>query len=84
MREGDVARRNDQRSRGAGARRQRPPRPRTTRDWSQFTQPVLETRLRRTEIPEQMRASGAPAKIGEITVCDVRATARGAAAAACC
>lgn len=33
-----------------------------------FTQPVIQTRLATADLPEQMHASSAPAKIGEITV----------------
>jgi signal transduction histidine kinase len=33
-----------------------------------FTQPVMETRLATVDLPEQMHAANAPAKIGEVTV----------------
>jgi signal transduction histidine kinase/CheY-like chemotaxis protein len=45
------------------------------RDLVEFTHPVVETRLITTDTPEQMKASGTPAKIGEITVAISRATA---------
>jgi signal transduction histidine kinase len=41
-----------------------------------FTQPVFETRLATSELPEQMHVASAPAKIGEITVAMSRAETR--------
>ena len=44
-------------------------------DVLRFTQPVLQTRLASPDFPEQLHASGSPAKVGDITVAMSRATA---------